>query len=220
MNTVVENWKHTTKTVRARVAPQRATTGEVPFEISHAALSLARQVFSAGSAVKRRRVLLVGADAETKASALGEDLARAVAAMQVTVALVDSQIPQSPPVTLKKPAGSVRGTDSWSSFQISERLWNIPLANFLEIDHPVARDAADFSAPFDCVVFTSVISDSATPLFCGLCDAAVLLLTAGRTRRNVALRAKQILERVDVKLLGTVLVDRTFPIPESVYRRL
>jgi hypothetical protein len=151
---------------------------------------------------------------------LGEDLARAVAAMQVTVALVDSQIPQSPPVTLKKPAGSVRGTDSWSSFQISERLWNIPLANFLEIDHPVARDAADFSAPFDCVVFTSVISDSATPLFCGLCDAAVLLLTAGRTRRNVALRAKQILERVDVKLLGTVLVDRTFPIPESVYRRL
>ena len=154
----------------------------------------------------------MAADAQTKASALGEGVARAVAAMHVTVALVDSQFAQSLPTTVKKPAASIHGTDSWSGFQISERLWKIPLANFLEIDHPVTRDATDFSAPFDCVVFSSVISDSATPLFCGLCDAAVLLLTAGRTRRDVALRAKQILQQVDVELLGTVLVDRTFPI--------
>jgi hypothetical protein len=220
MNTVVETWTHTAgKTVRARVATQ-PSAGEGPSAISQSVLSLARQVFSAGSAVKRRRVLLVAADAQTKASALGEGVARAVAAMHVTVALVDSQFAQSLPTTVKKPAASIHGTDSWSGFQISERLWKIPLANFLEIDHPVTRDATDFSAPFDCVVFSSVISDSATPLFCGLCDAAVLLLTAGRTRRDVALRAKQILQQVDVELLGTVLVDRTFPIPESIYRRL
>lgn len=222
MNTVLETWKNTgSKTVRARVAAQPAAAiAESPSPISSAVLALARQVFSAGSAVKRRRVLFIAADAETKASPLGEEVARAVAAMQVTVALVDSRMPQLPQTVVKKPVASVRGTNFWSGFQISERLWKIPITSLLEIEHPVVRDAADFSAPFDCVVFSGVISDSSTPLFCSLCDAAVLLLSAGRTRRDVALRAKQILEQFDVELLGTVLMDRTFPVPESIYRRL
>jgi hypothetical protein len=177
-------------------------------------------VFSSGNAVKRRRVLFAAADTETKVSQLGEEVARAVAAMQATVASVDSRSPELNQKALKKPPASVRVTDSWSGFQLSERLWKIPLTNFLEIDHPVARGAVAVSAPFDCVVFTSVISDNVTPLFWSVCDAAVLVVTAGRTRRDVALRAKQILQHFDVELLGTVLVDRTFPIPESIYRRL
>jgi hypothetical protein len=222
MNTVLETWKRAgSNAARARMAAQPAVTAvEKPAPISQAGLSLARQVFSSGNAVKRRRVLFVAADTDTKVSQLGEEVARAVAAMQATVALVDSRSPELDQKAFKKPPASVRVTDSWSGFQISERLWKVPFTAFLEIDHPVARSADDVSAPFDCVVFTSVISDSEAPLFCGLCDAAVLLLTAGRTRRDVALRAKQILQHFDVKLLGTVLVDRSFPIPESLYRRL
>jgi hypothetical protein len=222
MNTVSETWKNTdSNAARAAVTPQ-PMAGRVgsPSGTSSAVLALARQLFSAGSAVKRRRVLFVAADAETKVSSVAEDVARAVATMQVTVALVDTQVPQLPRTAVKKPSASVRGTDSCSGFQVSERLWKIPLPNFLEIDHPVARGAADFSAPFDCVVFSSVMGDSSTPLFCSLCDGAVLLLRAGRTRRDVALRGKQILAQFDLELLGTVLIDRTFPVPESIYRRL
>ena len=222
MNTVLETWKRAgSNPARVRMPAQPAVTAvEKPAPISQAGLSLARQLFSSGSAVKRRRVLFVAADTETKVSQLAEEVARAVAVMQATVALVDSRSPDLDQKAFKKPAASVRVTDSWSGFQISERLWKIPLTNFLEIDHPVARSADDVSAPFDCVVFTSVISDSATPLFCSVCDAAVLVVTAGRTRRDVALRAKQILQHFDVELLGTVLVERTFPIPEPIYRRL
>jgi hypothetical protein len=222
MNTVLETWRRASSDpARARVAAQpAAASAEKASPISPAVLSLARQVFSAGNAVKRRRVLFVAADDETKAFQVGEEVARAVAAMQATVAWVDSGSPQLAQKGFKKPAASVRGTDSWSAFQISERLWKIPFTAFVQIDNPGARNPADLSVPFDCVVFTSVISDSTTPLFCDLCDAAVLLLTAGRTRRDVALRAKQILQQFDVELLGTVLVDRTFPIPESIYRRL
>ena len=222
MNTLLESWKRAgNSATRARVATQPAVRGvEQSLPISQAALSLARQIFSSGNAVKRRRVLFVTAEPETKVSQLAEEVARVVAAMQAAVALVDSRSPEHDQKAFKKPAASVRVTDSWSGFQISERLWKIPLTNFLEIDHPVARSADDASAPFDCVVFTSVISDSATPLFCSVCDAAVLVVTAGRTRRDVALRAKQILQHFDVELLGAVLVERTFPIPEPIYRRL
>ncbi|HEY4053836.1 MAG TPA: hypothetical protein VGL74_08840 [Terriglobales bacterium] len=221
MNTVLESWKRvnsSSASVRMSAQPAAATVAKSP--ISPPVLFLARQVFSAGNAVKRRRVLFVSADTDTRAFPVGEEVARAVASMQVTVALVDSGMPPPQQTAIKKPAASVRRTDFLAGFQISERLWKIPLPNFLDIDHPVARGVDDPSAPFDCVVFTSVISDSATPLLCSLCDAAVLFLTAGRTRRDVALRAKQLLEQFDVEFLGTVLSGRTFPVPESIYRRL
>ena len=49
-------------------------------------------------------------------------------------------------------------------------------------------------------------------------DGIVLVLSAQRTRRAAALRAKDALR--NVRLLGTVLSDREFPIPSSIYRWL
>jgi len=51
-------------------------------------------------------------------------------------------------------------------------------------------------------------------------DGVVLVLEANATRRVAALSAKEALEAAGVRLLGTVLNDRTFPIPEKLYRRL
>lgn len=51
-------------------------------------------------------------------------------------------------------------------------------------------------------------------------DAAVLVIEAGSTRRASAKRAKDVLEDARVRVLGTVLNNRTFPIPEPLYRRL
>jgi Mrp family chromosome partitioning ATPase len=51
-------------------------------------------------------------------------------------------------------------------------------------------------------------------------DGVVLVLEANATRRVTARNAKQILETANVRLLGTVLNNRTFPIPEKLYRRL
>jgi Mrp family chromosome partitioning ATPase len=53
-----------------------------------------------------------------------------------------------------------------------------------------------------------------------LTDGLVLVLEAHRTRRLAALRAKASLEAGGVRLLGTVLSERTFPIPEALYQRL
>jgi len=51
-------------------------------------------------------------------------------------------------------------------------------------------------------------------------DGIILVLSAQRTRRITAQRIKQALESSQARLLGTVLIDRVFPIPQSIYRRL
>jgi hypothetical protein len=51
-------------------------------------------------------------------------------------------------------------------------------------------------------------------------DGLVLVLSALHTRRRAALQTKRALEEAGVRLLGTVLTDREFPIPHNLYRRL
>jgi protein-tyrosine kinase len=49
-------------------------------------------------------------------------------------------------------------------------------------------------------------------------DGVVLVLEANATRKVAARRAKEILDAAGVSLLGVVLNNRTFPIPEAIYR--
>ena len=51
-------------------------------------------------------------------------------------------------------------------------------------------------------------------------DGIVLVLSAQTTRRATARKIKDALEEAGVHLLGTVLSEREFPIPQGIYRRL
>jgi len=51
-------------------------------------------------------------------------------------------------------------------------------------------------------------------------DGIILVLCARRTRRAAAGKVKAELEAAQARILGTVLSDRMFPIPEAIYRRL
>jgi len=57
-------------------------------------------------------------------------------------------------------------------------------------------------------------------LFGRFADGVVLVLKANSTRRATALKVRQSLEAANVRLLGAVLADRVFPIPEALYRML
>jgi len=48
----------------------------------------------------------------------------------------------------------------------------------------------------------------------------VLVIDADRTRRIAARKAKEFLDTADIKLLGTVLYNRSFSIPKMLYDRL
>ncbi|MBI3668284.1 MAG: CpsD/CapB family tyrosine-protein kinase [Acidobacteria bacterium] len=75
--------------------------------------------------------------------------------------------------------------------------------------------------------FTHVLIDAppASPhgdaaLLGKLADGVVLVVEANSTRRETTRQVKESFESAKVRLLGTVLNQRTFPIPESLYRKL
>jgi Mrp family chromosome partitioning ATPase len=51
-------------------------------------------------------------------------------------------------------------------------------------------------------------------------DGVILIVEWNTTRRETAQKAKDSLAASNVKILGAVVNNRTFPIPESLYRRL
>ena len=74
--------------------------------------------------------------------------------------------------------------------------------DFVLIDTPPVGPYAD----------ASVVSQMA--------DGVVLVVAANFTRREAALRAKEIVEAVNSRVLAAVLNKRTLPIPEGIYRKL
>ena len=81
---------------------------------------------------------------------------------------------------------------------------------------------AELREAFDFVLVSApAISRETDATFIGqLADGVVLIIDANQTRRETVRHAKEQLERAQVKLLGAVLDQRTFPIPELLYRRL
>jgi len=61
---------------------------------------------------------------------------------------------------------------------------------------------------------------SVTTEMAQIADGVVLVVSAERTRRASACKIKEMLDAAQVRLLGAVLSDREFPIPERIYRCL
>jgi succinoglycan biosynthesis transport protein ExoP len=53
-----------------------------------------------------------------------------------------------------------------------------------------------------------------------LCDGMVLVVEANLTRRVAAQKVKEKLHAANARLLGAVLSQRTFPIPQTIYKKL
>ena len=199
--------------------PQAVSTQSAKATASPEIISLARQAFFPNDAPARQRVLFMSAGDETNVTAMAEQVARALAGMQKTVSLVERCVESGSASPTKKPPMAVRNVEYWAGFQVAENFWRIPPST-LGGAGPARNNSTFGALPFECVVLASAISDAITPLFLEMSDGVVLTLTANKTRRECALRAKQVLQQFKVKLIGTVLDGRTFPIPEPIYRRL
>jgi len=75
---------------------------------------------------------------------------------------------------------------------------------------------------FDYVVMTAPpLNNFADGVVLGrLLDGVVLVVEANSTRRESALRVTESLRATKISVLGAVLNNRTFPIPEALYKRL
>jgi hypothetical protein len=114
-----------------------------------------------------------------------------------------------------------------SSRQIADRIWHLPCDVFLGDDRAQyasrwqerlkrLRREFDYS-----LVVGPAVERSGRSAFLGqLADGVILVLRARTTRKLSAQRAKAMLKSAHARFLGAVLVERTFPIPEKIYRNL
>ena len=107
-------------------------------------------------------------------------------------------------------------------------LWLLPCGSQASDPHTLLKPdrlqsfLSDLRAQFEYILVGTVPihrSDDALAL-AQVSDGVVLVLEANSSRRAAAQQAKFGLEAANVRLLGAVLYNRTFPIPEAIYRKL
>ena len=194
---------------------------------------LVRQVFFPGWPKPARHVVFTAVDEDTDVAGIclnvGEVLAQHVDG-RVGVIETTLEMPEFEDVFGVKGATPVvrEGFNAMSSVahQISSGLWLVPPTSFwgtanvsaASLDHSLSQMKHDFDFA---VLHASPAAISSEAAVLGhMCDGVVLVLKAHATHRVVAQKVKETLQAANVRVLGAVLSGRTFPIPESLYRRL
>jgi len=197
-------------------------------------LRLIQRIFLSANGSAPRQVVLCGVDDDNGSSSICARAGTTLAANSSRpVCLVDAFV-RSP--RLSSMFG-VEGTNPFSGHsaplrehcvKIGSNLWlagpNILADNSRVLLPPVQlkerlsqlRD--DFEYMLIDAPGTSVCGDA--QLLGLVADAAILVIEANSTRRLTARNAKESLDAAGVRLLGTVLHNRSFPIPENLYKRL
>jgi Mrp family chromosome partitioning ATPase len=196
---------------------------------------LVRRLFVPGWPRPYRQVVFSTADIDTDVSFVCRSVAEILADSAARVCLVGANVRAHP---LDHIVGGTRndggdvlnqsGPKRTSSRQISQNLFVVPSTLLFSRDagalslQSTQMALNELREEFD---FTIIHGDcagtsSSTCLLAHLVDGIVLGVTANRTRKAVAQKIREHLTTADVRLLGIVLCERTFPIPENLYRRL
>jgi hypothetical protein len=116
---------------------------------------------------------------------------------------------------------------SWST-QTAVNLWRVPRFAGRECNEESgtgrywASWLAELRKEFEYAVVQGPVAgiSSEAALLGQLTDGIILVVGAHSTRRATARKIKETLEGTQSRLLGTVLSERRFPVPERIYRRL
>ena len=197
-------------------------------------LRLIQRIFLSANGSAPRQVVLCGVDDENGSSSVCARAGRTLAANSSReVCLVDANV-RSPRLS---GMFGVEGTNPFSGpsaplrdqcVKIGGNLWlagpNILADNSRVLLPPIQLKErfAQLRDEFEYMLIdapgTSVCGDA--QLLGQIADAAILVIEANSTRRLTARKAKETLDAARVRLLGTILNNRTFAIPEAIYRKL
>lgn len=197
-------------------------------------LRLIQRVFLSPDGGVPRKVVFCGVGAENGSTSVCARAGRTLAAHSTgSVCMVDANV-RSPRLSNKFGADTTISVSSKSGsvrercVQVADKLW-LARTDVLTDDsgalastEELKERLAQLRAAFEYVLIDAPATngcDDASRLG-KLADAAILVIEANRTRRLTARRAEETLAAAGVRLLGTVLNNRTFPIPEKIYRLL
>jgi hypothetical protein len=220
MSTGTRAWRTSERATRMQssLASPTVAGAVATVEQPAAAVSqLARLLFF--SSEHRTRIFFANVDGESQTPHFCEQIGKTIATFaNANVAVVHGAAfnPWAAGLMDQRPKACPEYT---SATHITENLWRVPFSVF-EAEWKNATVERHALSEFHYFIFGANISDCAAPLFCQACDGAVVVITANHTRREAAVRAKETVLRFNAELLGAVLVSRTFPVPEAIYRRL
>lgn len=220
----------------AHAQPPNEPSASTVDEFGHEQIRLlVRQLFFPGWPKPPRHVAISAVDAKTYTAEICMRVAKVLSTQVAGSVCVIEANPHNPelekvfswgdrPVPVSDGLGSLRS----SAQRISARLWLAPLRLLngeAENSSPaqwLERRLLDFRLEFDYTILHAppVGPYSETALLGHLSDGVALVLEANVTRRAAAQKAKERLQAANARVLGTVLSERTFPIPEAIYRRL
>jgi hypothetical protein len=196
---------------------------------------LVRQVFLPGWPKPAHQIVLSPVDSETDISSICMQVGLALSAqVRGTTCLVEANL-DSPGLeqVVEKNGHNLIETQEPCDFrdpsrQLSNQLWLIPRSVFVGENENGLSGAwlrerlTELRHTFDYTILygppAAVGSEAA--LLASLCDGIVLVVEANFTRRLAAQKVKEKLHAANARLLGAVLSERTFPIPETIYKKL
>jgi hypothetical protein len=188
-------------------------------------LGLVRRAFLADYDSKVRQIVFSPVEAHSDIGSICAQVAQALALeTSADVAFVEG-MPVGGNVALVRAEGP-----EWiksNSVQASVNLWRVPSSPASCPGKPNARVhwipfLADLRREFEyCVIQGPAAATSSDAALLGqLTDGIILVVGAHSTRKAAAKNIKAALQGAQSRILGTVLSDRTFPVPERVYRSL
>jgi Mrp family chromosome partitioning ATPase len=214
------------------VAPEALTSS-----ITEEELRLVQQVFLSPRLPRRQMVVFAGVERHADGAAISARAATILAGQgEGRVCLVDGDL-RAPSLHRFFDIDGATGMadvlrDGGSPLdvarQVGQRLWLVPSGvrasepRVLPVPDRLGQILADLRDQFDSVLVNGApFGESPESILLGqLSDGVVLIVEAHATRRARARRVKERLDAAQVSVLGVVLNNRTFPIPDRVYRGL
>ena len=195
-------------------------------------ISMAQATFFTASENAPHSVVLAGIDRTTGSSQICLRLGKILAKLSnKSVCLIDADLRSAGLTTTINGSRrvSLKFADQERCVELERNLW---LASDTVLD-PTASGALaptqylkksldDLRAAFEYILIDAPGANTSgeAGVLGQIADATILVIEANSTRKAAALRAKKALESMDVRLLGTILNNRTFPIPEKLYRTI
>jgi hypothetical protein len=189
---------------------------------------LVRRVFFTGGVRPVKQVVFSAAEPNTDVANICDQVGRALALETRAHIAVVVREPWAGEMARAHPRYVARGViKSWST-QIGINLWRVPGFGLRECREESGTGPywvsclAGLRIEFEYAVIHGPVAgiSSEASVLGQLSDGIILVLGAHSTRRATARKIKETLEAAQARILGTVLSERVFPVPERIYRRL
>lgn len=217
-----------------KIAPDTVRTADRsrPVAASHELMNLAQTVFFSANGTAPHEVVLCGVDEDSGSSEICVQLGRILAARSSrAVCLVDADLNSSRLTSLliAHRHTPISSTEPELCGQIEQNLWLAKSKLFdptrsgvLAPTNVLKQSILELRKSFEYILIDAPGTNvgSAAAVLAEIADATILVIEANSTRKAAALRAKKTMQAMKVNLLGTVLNNRTFPIPEKIYHKL